>query len=47
MAWEKSNFDMEDDRLFFRFGESYERVIDKLKSRDLKLEKQDLKFKIP
>ena len=46
MAWEKSNFDMEDDRLFFRFGESYERVIDKLKSRDLKLEKQDLKFKI-
>jgi hypothetical protein len=46
MAWEKSNFDMEDDRLFFRFGESYEKVIDKLKSRDLKLEKQDLKFKI-
>jgi hypothetical protein len=46
MAWEKSNFDMEDDRLFFRFGESYEKVTDKLKSRDLKLEKQDLKFKI-
>jgi hypothetical protein len=46
MAWEKSNFDMEDDRLFFRFGESFEKVIDKLKSRDLKLEKQELKFKI-
>jgi hypothetical protein len=46
MAWEKSNFDMVEDRLFFRFGESFEKVIDKLKSRDLKLEKQELKFKI-
>ena len=46
MAWEKSNFDLEQDRLFFRFGEPFDNVIKKLKSRGLQLEKQELKFKI-
>lgn len=45
MAWEKSNFDLESDRLFFRFGESMESVVKKLKSRGFSLEKQELKFK--
>lgn len=45
MAWEKSNFDLEQDRLFFRFGEPFDNVIKKLKSRSLQLEKQELKFK--
>ena len=45
MAWEKSNFDLESDRLFFRFGESIESVTKKLKSRGLSLEQQELKFK--
>jgi hypothetical protein len=45
MAWEKSNFDLESDRLFFRFGESIESVTKKLKSRGFSLEQQELKFK--
>jgi hypothetical protein len=45
MAWEKSNFDLESDRLFFRFGESIESVAKKLKSRGFSLEQQELKFK--
>lgn len=45
MAWEKSNFDLESDRLFFRFGESIESVTKKLKARGLSLEQQELKFK--
>lgn len=45
MAWEKSNFDLEFERLFFRFGESIESVTKKLKSRGYLLEKQELKFK--
>jgi hypothetical protein len=46
MAWEKSNFDLEEDRLFFRFGETYENVLKKLKERGVSLEKKDLKSKI-
>lgn len=46
MAWEKSNFDLENDRLFFRFGEKYEDVIKKLKERDFVLEKKQIKNKI-
>ena len=46
MAWEKSNFDLEDERLFFRFGESIEKVMSKLKIRGLVLEKQEIKNKI-
>jgi hypothetical protein len=45
MAWEKSNFDLDSDRLFFRFGETIESVVKKLKSRSLSLEQQELKFK--
>lgn len=45
MAWEKSNFDMEEDRIFFRFGESTESIEKKLKSRGYTLETQELKFK--
>jgi hypothetical protein len=45
MAWEKSNFDMDEDRMFFRFGESMESVEKKLKSRGHTLETQELKFK--
>jgi hypothetical protein len=45
MAWEKSNFDLESDRLFFRFGENIESVVKKIKSRGFSLEQQELKFK--
>jgi hypothetical protein len=45
VAWEKSNFDLDSDRLFFRFGETIESVVKKLKSRSLSLEQQELKFK--
>lgn len=45
MAWEKSNFDLEHERLFFRFGETLESVSKKLKSRGYLLENQELKFK--
>lgn len=45
MAWEKSNFDLEEDRLFFRFGETYENVLKKLKGRGVTLEKKDIKSK--
>lgn len=45
MAWEKSNFDLEHERLFFRFGETIESVSKKLKSRGYLLENQELKFK--
>jgi hypothetical protein len=45
IAWEKSNFDLEEDRLFFRFGETYENVSKKLKERGISLEKKELNFK--
>jgi hypothetical protein len=45
MAWEKSNFDLEEDRLFFRFGETIVDVSKKLKQRGISLEKKELKFK--
>lgn len=45
MAWEKSNFDLEEDRLFFRFGETYENVLKKLKGRGVSLEQKDIKSK--
>jgi hypothetical protein len=43
MAWEKTNFDGEHERLFFRFGEPFESVEKKLQSRDFSLELQELK----
>jgi len=45
MAWEKSNFDLEEDRFFFLFGESYENFSKKLKERKISLEKKSIKFK--
>jgi hypothetical protein len=45
MAWEKSNFDLNEDRLYFRFGETYENVSKKLKERGITLDKKELKFK--
>jgi hypothetical protein len=46
MAWEKSNFDLEEDRLYFRFGETMENVDKKLKSRGYTLDKKQLKQNI-
>lgn len=43
MAWEKSNFDLEFDRMFFRFGENIESVEKKLIKRGLTLDKQEIK----
>jgi hypothetical protein len=42
LAWEKSNFDLDDERLFFRFGESYENVLKKLKQREITLSKKEI-----
>jgi hypothetical protein len=44
MAWEKSNFDLEEDRLYFRFGETIENVSKKLKQRGVSLEKKQINF---
>lgn len=44
MAWEKSNFDLDTERLFFRFGESYEFVTNKLKQRGITLENKKTKY---
>jgi len=43
LAWEKSNFDLDDERVYFKFGESIESVDKKLKNRKLALHKQTLK----
>jgi hypothetical protein len=43
MAWEKSNFDLDEDRMFFRFGETVETVEKKLLKRGLTLDKQEIK----
>lgn len=45
MAWEKSNFDLDEDRLFFRFGDTYESVSKKLKNRGLTLVEEHLNYK--
>ena len=44
MAWEKTNFDSEKDRLFFRFGETYEFITNKLKQRGITLENKKIKY---
>lgn len=46
MAWEKSNFDLDEDRLYFRFGETMENVEKKLKSRGYTLDKKEIKQKL-
>ena len=45
LAWEKFNFDSEDERLTFKFGESLESVTKKLKQREYLLIKEEIKFK--
>lgn len=44
MAWEKLNLDSENDRLFFRFGESIDSITKKLKSRGFTLEHKNIKI---
>ncbi len=45
LAWEKFDFDNEDERLTFKFGESVESVSKKLKQRNYHLLKEEIKFK--
>jgi len=45
LAWERFDFDSENDRLSFRFGESVESVTKKLKQRNYHLLKEEIKFK--
>ena len=43
MAWEKFNYDSEEERLTFKFGESFESVTKKLKYRGLPLINEEIK----
>ena len=43
LAWEKFNYDLEFERLTFRFGEPLDLVAKKLKSRNLQLLKEIIK----
>lgn len=45
MAWEKFNFESENERLTFKFGESIESVTKKLKQRSYILLNEEIKFK--
>ena len=45
LGWEKFNFESEDERLTFKFGESIESVTKKLKPRGFVLLKEEIKFK--
>jgi hypothetical protein len=45
MAWEKFDFDSENERLTFKFGESLESVTKKLKLRDYSLLNEEIKLK--
>jgi hypothetical protein len=45
LAWEKYDSESDNDRLYFRFGETIENVSRKLKLRNYFLLNQDLKFK--
>ena len=44
MGWEKLNLDSENDRLFFRFGESIDSIAKKLKTRGYNLENKNIKL---
>lgn len=44
LAWEKFDIDSEEERLFFRFGESIENVTKKLKLREYHLINQEVKY---
>jgi hypothetical protein len=43
MAWEKFNYDSEEERLTFKFGESFESVTKKLKYRGFPLINEEIK----
>lgn len=45
LAWEKFDFDNQEDRLTFRFGDTLESVTKKLKDRGHHLLKEEIKFK--
>ncbi len=45
MAWEKFDFDSENERLTFKFGESIDSVTKKLKQRSYILLNEEIKFK--
>ena len=45
MAWEKSNFDLDENRLFFRFGDKLDSITEKLKTRGLTLVSQEINYK--
>jgi hypothetical protein len=45
LAWEKFDFDAENERLTFKFGESIENVTKKLKIRGLVLLNEEIKYK--
>lgn len=44
MGWEKLNLDSENNRLFFRFGESIDSITKKLKTRGYNLENKNIKL---
>lgn len=45
LAWEKFDFDNQEERLTFKFGDSVESVTKKLKSKGYNLLKEEIKFK--
>ncbi len=45
LAWEKYDYNSNEDRLTFKFGESVESVTKKLKQRSYVLLKEEIKFK--
>lgn len=45
LAWEKYDYNSNEDRLSFKFGESIESVTKKLKQRSYVLLKEEIKFK--
>lgn len=45
LAWEKFDFDSENERISFKFGETLESVSKKLKQRNYQLLKEEIKFK--
>ena len=42
LGWEKFNYESEEERLYFKFGERFESVIKKLKSRNYNLVVEEL-----
>jgi hypothetical protein len=45
LAWEKFDIDSDEERLTFKFGESFDNVVKKLKFRSYLLIKEEIKFK--